>query len=85
MGGRYFSVTSDLSLSPENISPSVSKELGRAVRGGRYGATLSDKWRMRLTGNVGGFGIGSHLTWKATAVFWYPLDQTTYLGSAIGT
>jgi len=80
LGGRYFSISTSLSFSPQNVSGSGSKSWAEPFVGGRYGTALSDKWRLTLTGNVGGFGIGSDLTWEAVATFRYALNPTTDLG-----
>jgi hypothetical protein len=80
VGGRYLSLSSDLSLSPQAVSASETKAWAEPLVGGRYGVVLSPKWFLLVTGDVGGFGVGSHLTWEGVASFRYHLSQTVDLG-----
>jgi hypothetical protein len=80
VGGRYFSLSTDLSLSPQAVSASDTKAWAEPLVGGRYGVVLSPKWFLLVAGDVGGFGVGSHLTWEGVASFRYHLSQTVDLG-----
>ncbi len=79
IGGRYFSISNDISLSPQAVTASDTKAWAEPFVGGRYGTVLSPKWFLLLTGDVGGFGVGSHLTWEGAAEFRYSLSPTTEL------
>jgi hypothetical protein len=79
-GGRYVSFDNSLSLNPPGVTASASKSWAEPFVGGRYGAALSDRWWARVTGNVGGFGVGSKFTWEAAAVFGYQMTPKIALG-----
>ncbi len=48
--------------------------------GGRLLLDLSEKWALSLRGDIGGFDVGSELTWNVTALLGYRLSETMTLG-----
>jgi hypothetical protein len=79
-GGRYVSFDNSLSLTPPGISASASKSWAEPFVGGRYGTALSDRWSARVTGDIGGFSVGSKFTWEAAVVFGYQMTPKVALG-----
>jgi len=80
-GVRYISI--DLRVDPGPL-PTLSrdKDWVDPFIGGRFQLGLSERWSLSLRGDVGGFGVGSDLTWNVTALLGYRLSETTTL--AIG-
>lgn len=77
-GGRYFGFDTDVEVGP--IGLSRDKDWVDPFVGGRFNAKLSERWRFSLRGDVGGFGVGSDLTWNAAAMFRYRIKENMDLG-----
>ena len=72
-GARYNSL--ELTVSPANIDErSTSRDWFDPIVGAKLGLPLSERWHLKLNGDVGGFGVESDFTWSATAVFGYDFD-----------
>lgn len=69
---RYTYLDVDLDFSPQ-VVPNVggSKDWVDPLVGVRAFFDLSDRWTCALVGTVGGFGVGSDLTWDANGTFGY--------------
>jgi hypothetical protein len=69
-GGRYMGVSLD--LDPANI-PAISGDRSWTdpICGAKLGLPLTDRFRLALNGDVGGFGASSDFTWSATALVVY--------------
>ncbi|MCW5765237.1 MAG: hypothetical protein KIT68_04605 [Phycisphaeraceae bacterium] len=65
-GGRYSVVA--LELDP-GIGPTVSQSKGWVdpILGARLVLPVAEQWHLSLSGDVGGFGVSSDLTWSASA------------------
>ncbi len=58
---------------------SRDKWLVDPIIGGRFHMGLSERWLLSLRGDIGGFGVGSDLTWNASALLGYRLSERTTL------
>jgi len=66
LGGlRYTSLKGDLGLPAPLPDVDQRKDWLDPFFGARWIWRLTDKWDLRLRGDIGGFGIGSDLTWNA--------------------
>ena len=78
-GLRYY--TNNIELNPSDIS-------GRAdwidpIVGVRWTWPFADDWYVSFRGNVGGFGIGSDLSWQVLALAdWQPWKHVSLVGGA---
>jgi hypothetical protein len=69
-GARYNTVR--LKLDPANLDSASARESWLdPIVGAKLGIPLSERWGIKVNGDVGGFGIESDFTWSATAVFGY--------------
>lgn len=69
-GGRYSGV--ELTLDPAATdSRSRDKSWVDPIVGGKLVVPVSQRWRLELNADVGGFGAASDLTWSATGVLAY--------------
>lgn len=64
-GVRYTKVEEGLDFEGDILSLSGSRDLTDPIIGGRYNWRMADKWQLHLYGDIGGFGVGSDLTWMA--------------------
>lgn len=73
-GFRWTYVDVDIDINT-NLGPGVNLGLTRdwfdPIVGFRSVCDLNDKWFLQLMGDIGGFGVGSDLTWQALAGFGY--------------
>jgi hypothetical protein len=66
-GLRYFDLTAE--LRPSMLQPRKSSvSLLDPVVGVQWGPQLSERWKLNLRGDLGGFGVGSRLTYQAFAL-----------------
>lgn len=77
-GGRYFGFSTDLEVGPVKIDR--DKDWVDPFVGSRLNVQLSPKWAFSVRGDVGGFGVGSDLTWNASALFRYRIRENMDLG-----
>ena len=70
-GGRYFRQDVDINLSSggPGVGASGTADWIDPVVGVAFATSLSDKWSFQVMGDIGGFGVGSDLTWQAWANF----------------
>ena len=54
-----------------SLSTRISDDWIDPIAGARWTNPMTERWRIRLRGDIGGFGIGSDLTWNlmASAIF----------------
>jgi len=65
-GGRYMRVDNDLTLGGDTLQPTTLRLRDRWIEplgGARARATVS-RWTFVAHGDIGGFGLGSDLTWQ---------------------
>ena len=70
----------DVEIEPGRL-PTFSRDkwLVDPIIGGRFHMGLSERWLLSLRGDIGGFGVGSDLTWNASALLGYRLSERTTL------
>jgi hypothetical protein len=67
-GTRYNSI--DLELTgPLRVNPSDTKDWWDPIIGARVSLPLGKKFSFNVSGDIGGFGVGSDLTWQALPYF----------------
>lgn len=66
-GIRYNKLESDILFRPLGITLDGNKDWVDPIAGLRYGYSFSDKWTLRLYGDIGGFGVSSDFTWQGIA------------------
>lgn len=78
-GGRYVDVSNRLTLTGPNQQrgPKVSESWFDPTVGLRYVAPLGEKWVFNGAADIGGFGVGSDLTWYWAANIAYRMTQRT--------
>jgi opacity protein-like surface antigen len=68
-GVRFWNLNNRLQILPGlanlRIDHRVSQTWADPIVGARLGIKLSGPWSLTLAGDVGGFGVGSRLTWQA--------------------
>jgi hypothetical protein len=71
----YFDLNVDVNanIGPRSFSESV--DFFDPVVGARTIVSLNDKWFIQAGGEIGGFGVGSDLTWQAVAGIGYHLNS----------
>jgi hypothetical protein len=69
----YFDVEADLRLTVLSLDTTVSRgaDWWDPLVGLNFTYPISDKWGFTLRGDIGGFGIGSNLTWHGLTRFTY--------------
>jgi hypothetical protein len=73
-GARYVFVNLDLALTPGPVVKG-SKDWVDPVLGLRFSWEMTDRWLMRLRGDLGGFGAGSDLVSSAALTIEYRLSE----------
>ena len=70
VGGRYMHLANDLNF---DILPSrkQTKDWVDPIIGAEAVVDLSERWRVLLHGDIGGFGVSADLTWSAFALLGY--------------
>ncbi|HRK35541.1 MAG TPA: hypothetical protein PLJ47_13170 [Candidatus Hydrogenedentes bacterium] len=77
-GGRYIYMGTDVDVGPLGVG--ADKDWFDPFVGGRYVTKLTDRWAFTLRGDVGGFGVGTDLTWNAVAMFRYRMTKHSEIG-----
>jgi hypothetical protein len=82
-GGRmnFFKTTLQLEGPNRELDGEVKKTWFDPLIGGRVAAPLGGKWGASLYGDVGGFGIGSKITWQLAPTVTYQLNHKMTLGA----
>jgi hypothetical protein len=68
VGLRYFNVESSISARVAAIGVSGSKDILDPIVGARATWDLGNRWSFGAEADIGGFGVGSELTWGMRAV-----------------
>lgn len=77
VGLRYYD--SDFELTPAPIGG--EKDWVDPIVGARWGWSISEQWSLAVRGDVGGFGIGSDLSWQVLAIAdWQPWKHVSFTG-----
>jgi hypothetical protein len=82
-GGRvnFFKTTLQLEGPNRSAEGSVKQTWFDPLVGARAIAPLGGKWSLALYGDIGGFGIGSDLTWQGIATVNYQISRKMSLGA----
>jgi hypothetical protein len=80
-GWRYFGITNKLDIAGQNVLDKTIN-VNDPFIGVRFRA-VSEKWRNSVRFDVGGFGIGSEVSWKANILIGYQFSKlfSLYLGA----
>jgi len=73
---------------PEKGTSRLCGSTGRQKVGLRYNYQISDRWAIRLYGDIGGFGAASDFTWQTVGMIEYQPWKNVSFGAgyrAIGT
>lgn len=77
-GARYYDIETKLEGLPQTREG--SKGLVDPIIGVRWSWPINDKWLLSARGDIGGFGIGSDLSYQAVAVAeWFPWQHVGFL------
>jgi hypothetical protein len=77
VGLRYYDT--DFELTPSSIGG--EKDWVDPIVGARWGWSMSERWSLVVRGDVGGFGIGSDLSWQVYALAdWQPWQHVSFTG-----
>lgn len=70
LGGRYFNASVEVVDKTEEdiIKTNKSRHWFDLFAGARYEVPITERFAVRLRGDVGGFGLGSNLSWNASAL-----------------
>lgn len=79
VGARYWNTDIDLDLGGGG-SGSRSRDWIDPVLGARGIVELSDKWSLRLRGDIGGFGVGSDFTYQIAGVASFAVSPSFGVG-----
>ena len=75
LGFRYTSQDTDIEPTPVSVSESWTDP----IVGGRWWFNFADKWALIVRGDIGGFGVGSDLTWQALGLIdWQPFKYVSF-------
>lgn len=80
-GARYMDLSTDFDLTPGPDLDSKDDWVDPFL-GGRIRIPLGVDWNLQLRGDIGGFGIGSDLTWNALAALGWDVSNTVSLAAA---
>ena len=69
----------DPSVGNGSLSTEISEDWVDPIVGLRWTRGLSDRWEIRLRGDVGGFGVGSDFTWGANAALYFRMSERMFL------
>lgn len=78
-GIRWWDNKVEVGLDPAiwngNLSRKISEDWLDPVVGLRWTGELAERWRIRLRGDIGGFGVGSDFSWNASATALYSISD----------
>lgn len=82
-GIRFWNLNNKLEVLPGlanlRIDHRESEMWADPIIGARLGVKLSGPWSLTVAGDVGGFGVGSHLTWQALGSVNYAWSESLTL------
>jgi len=81
-GARYVDLSNKLEvrIANQNFRASGSESWVDPVVGLRWSTPPGNRWSFWLRGDVGGFGVGSDLSWNAVAAVAFHLNDTVGIG-----
>lgn len=76
-GGRYYAMKTSLDLDgpQRSFSGSKTETWIDPIIGASFQAPIAPNWSVRTYGDIGGFGISSHLTWQLRGEVQYDLSR----------
>ena len=76
-GGRYYAMKTSLDLEGpmRSFSGSKTETWLDPIIGASFQAPIAPNWAFKAYGDIGGFGIGSHLSWQLRGDVQYDLSQ----------
>lgn len=74
-GVRYTYVDAELDSNVDALNVSRDKDWVDPIVGARAILQMSPNWTVTAVGDVGGFGVGSELTWQALGLVGYDFDM----------
>lgn len=82
-GGRmnWFKTTLQVEGPNRELDGSVKKTWFDPLIAARVGAPLGGKWSMGVYGDLGGFGVGSHVTWQLVPTVNYQINHKMTVGA----
>lgn len=82
-GGRmnWFKTRLQLDGPNRSLEGTAKEDWFDPLVAGRIQAPLGGKWGLTIYGDVGGFGVGSHLTWQAVGTVNYQISRKMTLGA----
>lgn len=63
-GIRYNVMGVDIDFTGTGLNIDEDKDWADPIIGARYAYQMTDKWTLRLYGDIGGFGVSSNFTWQ---------------------
>jgi hypothetical protein len=87
-GIRYTNLDAEINLRNIGVSLDGDQDWVDPIVGLRYDYSFSDKWSLRLYGDIGGFGVSSDFTWQGLGLIDYqPWKHVAFVAGyrAIGT
>lgn len=80
-GIRYNKMDADVNFNLVGITLDGDQNWVDPIIGLRYEYSLSDKWALRLYGDIGGFGVSSDFTWQAIfQIHYQPWENVSLVG-----
>jgi hypothetical protein len=67
-GARYVKLDSEFDFRNRGITLQGDQDWTDPIVGLRYSYAFSDKWTLRMYGDIGGFGVSSNFTWQGLAM-----------------
>ena len=82
-GGRMnsFKIAMQLQGPAREADGTIKRTWVDPIIAARVVAPLSEKWSLSLYGDVGGFGLGSHITWQAAPTINWAISHKTSVGA----
>jgi hypothetical protein len=78
-GLRGLSMDTDVQVGP--LKADQKKEWVDPIIGLRWGWGFAERWTLKMTGDIGGFGVGSDLTWQGAGIIdWQPFKYVSFIG-----
>jgi len=75
-GGRYVDLSTKFSLNlPDPARFKLDQSWFDPTIGLRFAGSINDRWSYGALGDIGGFGVGSDLTWQLTGSFSYRMTN----------
>ena len=82
-GVRYYDVTAEVDVSGQ--TENLTARWADPIIGARIPVDISSRWWVEFTGDVGGFGLGSELSWTFYVGLTYRISELVSLSLAYNT